>query len=339
MPEGAGPGPAEDHFWRGRTALVTGAGGFLAAWLCKALLDGGAQVVGIVRDSPGERLLERHGIRDRMSIVHGSITDYATVERALNEYEADTCFHLAAQAIVGAANRSPLSTFETNIKGTWTVLEACRLSRSVARVVVASSDKAYGSQPVLPYREETTLDGRYPYDVSKVCTDLLATSYAATFDLPVAVTRCANIYGGGDLNWSRLIPGTIRAALWGEEPIIRSDGTPERDYLYVGDAVAAYLTLGRRAADPDVRGRAFNFGTNRPVAALALVERILATVGSPLRPRILGEAKGEIDRQCLDSALARSVLGWEARVPLDEGLARTIPWYAEALDIAAPARA
>lgn len=317
------------EFWCDRTVLVTGAGGFVASWLCKALVGAGASVVGIVRDSAGERLLRLHGIDASMSLVHGSIADYPLVERAINEYDVDACFHLAAQALVGIANRSPLSTFESNVKGTWNVLEACRLSKTIRRVVVASSDKAYGDQAVLPYREDTPLAGRYPYDVSKVCTDVLARSYAATFDLPVAVTRCANIYGGADFNWSRLIPGTIRSVLRGEAPVIRSDGSPERDYLFVADAVDAYLTLGQHADEPGVRGSAFNFGANRPVSALSLVEQIIAAAESPMRPRILGEAKGEIDRQYLDSALAREILGWEARIDLQEGLRRTITWYTD----------
>lgn len=311
--------------------LVTGAGGFVASWLCRGLVEAGAAVVGIVRDSPGDRLLELHGVRGRMIVVHGSVTDYALVERALNEYEVDTCFHLAAQAIVGAANRSPLSTFESNIKGTWTVLEAARQTKSVLRVVVASSDKAYGDQPGLPYREDTGLDGRYPYDASKVCADVLARCYAATYQLPIAVSRCANIYGGGDLNWSRLIPGTIRSVLCGEEPIIRSDGTPERDYLYIDDAVCAYLALGERATDPGAQGRAFNFGSGRPISVLALTELILAAAGSCLKPRILAQANAEISRQYLDSTQARGVLGWEPTVGLQDGLGATIAWYADYL--------
>jgi len=314
--------------WRDRSVLVTGAGGFVASWLCEELVEAGANVVGIVRDSAGERLLRLHGIAERMSIVHGSIVDYALVERAINEYEVDTGFHLAAQALVGVANRSPLSTFESNIKGTWNLLEACRLSKTITRVVVASSDKAYGDQPVLPYREDTTLRGRYPYDASKVCTDVLARCYAATYDLPVAVTRCANIYGGGDFNWSRLVPGTIRSVLQGEAPVIRSDGSPERDYLYVTDAVEAYLTLAVHAPESSIRGNAFNFGSNRPVSALALVEQILRAADSPLCPQILGRAKGEIDRQYLDSTLAKQALGWVPRVDLAEGLRHTITWYA-----------
>jgi CDP-glucose 4,6-dehydratase len=314
--------------------LVTGAGGFVASWLCQALVTAGANVVGIIRDSAGARLLRFHGIDEHMNLIHGSITDFALVERAINEHDVDTCFHLAAQPLVGVANRSPLSTFESNIKGTWNVLEACRLSKTVRRVVVASSDKAYGDQPVLPYREDNELRGRYPYDASKVCADVLAGCYAVTYDLPVAITRCANIYGGADFNWSRLVPGTIRSVLRGEAPVIRSDGTPERDYIYVTDAISAYLLLAERAGDDGIRGRAFNFGSNQPVSALALVERVIAAAGAPLRPRILGDARAEIDRQYLDSALARKVLGWQAQVGLADGLRRTIEWYAE--NLAAP---
>ena len=315
------------EFWNNRSVLVTGAGGFIASWVCQALVEAGANVVGLVRDSAGERLLTIHGLRDCMTIIHGSITDYALVERALNEYDADTCFHLAAQAIVGVANRSPLSTFESNIKGSWNVLEACRVSKTMQRVVVASSDKAYGDQSQLPYREDTPLDGRFPYDASKVCTDVLARSYAATYQVPVALTRCANVYGGGDFNWSRLIPGTIRSLLGGEAPVIRSDGTPERDYMHIADAVAAYLMLAERAAEDGIRGTAFNFGTGQPVSALRLVERIITAAGSSLRPRILGQAGGEIDRQFLDSTRAQQVLDWRPRVSLEEGLALPPRWY------------
>src|SRR6266849_4334314 len=242
--------------WKDRTVLVTGIGGFVGGGLAAGLLARGATVVGVLRDSGGGRLLEALGIVDRIELVHGSINTPGVVERAINEYEVDTVFHLAAQAIVGVANRSPLSTFESNITGTWQVLEASRQSPTVQSVVVASSDKAYGNQRVLPYTEDTPLSGIYPYDASKVCTDVLARSYAATYNLSVAVTRCANIYGPGDLNWSRLIPGTIRSALDGAPPIIRSDGTPERDYLYLDDAVEGYLRVASHL--PAIAGEAFN---------------------------------------------------------------------------------
>jgi len=329
-------GTAGRSFWSDHSVLVTGAGGFVGSWLTASLVRSGARVVAILRDSPGETLLRKQGVSSEVTVIQGSITDYRLVERALNKYEVDSCFHLAAQAIVSAANRSPVSTFEDNIQGAWTVLEACRLTPAVKRIVVASSDKAYGDQPVLPYTEATPLSGRYPYDASKVCTDVLAGCYAATYDLPIAVARCANIYGGADLNWSRLIPGTIRSVLFGEEPIIRSDGSPERDYLYVTDAIRAYMALGMRAADADTRGRAFNFGRGIPISALDLVERILAVANSSLRPRILGDARGEIERQYLDSSLARNFLGWEPEVTLDDGLPETLDWYAEYLQAPRP---
>jgi CDP-glucose 4,6-dehydratase len=320
-------------FWRGRNVLVTGAGGFLASWICRALVEQAASVVGIVRDSAGERMLNIHLIRDDINLIYGSVTDFPVVERVFNEYEIDTCFHLAAQALVVAANRAPLSTFESNIRGTWMVLEAARQCQTVERVVVASSDKAYGDQKELPYREESELAGRYPYDASKVCADVLAQSYAATYELPVAVTRCANIYGGGDLNWSRIIPGTVRSVLRNERPIIRSDGTMERDYIYIGDAVDAYLVLGQRVAEDGVRGHAYNFGSSQAISVLDLVEKILAITKSKLEPHVLGTATGEIDRQYLDSSRAQRDLGWEPRFSLEEGLSSTIKWYADFLGV------
>jgi CDP-glucose 4,6-dehydratase len=315
-------------FWKDRRVLVTGAGGFIASWLSRALLDEGAMVVGIVRDSAGERLLGLHGIQDGIELVRGSITDTALVERVLNEYEIDTVYHLAAQALVVAANRSPLSTFESNIRGTWTVLEAARNCQTVSRIVVASSDKAYGSQAELPYHEGHPLNGRYPYDASKVCADVLAQSYAATFDLPVVVTRFANIYGGADLNWSRIIPGTIRWGLHGEQTIIRSDGLLERDYLFIEDAIRGYLAAGRMSGESGVRGRAFNFGSGSPIRVIDLAEKILEMIPGSLAPKVLGVATGEIDRQYLDSRLAHELLDWEPSVSLEQGLEKTIGWYA-----------
>ena len=317
-------------FWNQRRVLVTGASGFIGGWLASALIEAGADVVGIVRDAPRRSTLNLLGLAANMHIVRGSLTDYALVERAINEYEIDTVFHLAAQAIVGPANRSPRSTFESNIQGTWNLLEACRGNPLVQRIVVASSDKAYGDQPHLPYTEESPLNGLYPYDASKVCADVLARSYAATYGLPVAVTRCANVYGGADLNWSRLIPGTVRSILLGERPIIRSDGTPERDYIFITDAVRAYLTLGERAADPDVRGQAFNFGSGHPVSALTVVQELLQIAGrTDLPPDIRGQGSphGEIDRQYLDSSRALRVLGWRPQVDLRSGLEIAFHWY------------
>jgi CDP-glucose 4,6-dehydratase len=250
----------------------------------------------------------------------------------LSEYEVDTVFHLAAQTIVPIANRSPLSTFETNIKGTWTVLEAARCSSKITRVLVASSDKAYGVHEELPYTEEAPLLGCYPYDVSKACAELIARTYAVTYDLPVAVTRCANLYGGGDLNWSRIFPGTIRSVIRGERPIVRSDGTMVRDYLYVQDAVNAYLMLAERLDEPEVSGEAFNFGMDNPKSVLEIVQTIIAVSDCPgIEPVVLGEAPNEIQAQYLDSSKARRVLDWTPQHSLEEGLRETIQWYREFL--------
>lgn len=330
--KGSGASPS-DGFWRDRSVLVTGAGGFVASRLSSRLVDAEASVVGIMRDSAGSRLLRQLGIHDALTIVRGSITQFELIERVLNEYEVDTVFHLAAQALVGAANRSPLSTFESNIRGTWHVLEAARRSQTVTRVVIASSDKAYGHQTELPYRESTPLAGEYPYDASKVCADVLARSYFATYDLPVVVTRFANIYGGGDLNWSRLIPGTVRSGLRGDPVIIRSDGTMERDYVYIQDALAGYLRAAESASDEDVRGRAFNFGSGSATSVLDVARMILELMDSDSEFEILGEAKGEIDRQYLDSALAKRLLDWVPAVPFSKGLTETIHWYSNYLDI------
>ncbi len=317
-------------FWSGRPVLVTGAGGFVGSWLTRALVDAGAAVTALVRDKPAEDILDLLGAAEHVSTISGSVTDQSLVERVLNEYEIDTCFHLAAQAIVGAANRSPVSTFDSNIRGTWSVLEACRASPLISRVVVASSDKAYGTQTDLPYREDQPLLATNPYDVSKACADILARSYHQAFSLPIVVTRCANIFGGGDLNFSRLIPGTIRSTLEGERPVIRSDGSPLRDYIHVDDAVSAYLVLAERARDDDVCGRAFNFGADQPISVLNLAQLILSTVGRPdITPDIQGSGKlsAEIDRQYLDSSLARQTLGWETTQTLETGLGATIDWY------------
>jgi CDP-glucose 4,6-dehydratase len=262
-------------------------------------------------------------------VVRGDVRDPGTIERTLGEYEVETVFHLAAQTIVGIANANPLSTLETNIGGTWVLLEACRRSPGVRQIVVASSDKAYGAHEVLPYGEDAPLRGRHPYDVSKACADMLAQSYAASFQLPVCVTRCGNLYGGGDLNWNRLVPGTVRSALRGEPPIIRSDGTFVRDYFYVEDAALAYLALAERmAAQPELAGEAFNFSTERQISARDLALLVLREAGRPdLALDIRASARNEIERQYLDASKARRVLGWRPRFDLEEGLRRTIAWY------------
>lgn len=322
--------------WSGRRVLVTGAGGFVGSWLASRLVEEGAEVACLLYERHRRRPsnLRLTGALDAVRPVWGDLADPRSVDRAVAG--ADTVFHLGAQPIVGVANESPVGTFEANVLGTWTLLESCRRSDAVERVVVASSDKAYGDQERLPYTEDMPLNGLYPYDASKACTDILARSYARTYGMAVAVTRMANIYGGGDFNLSRIIPGTIVSALRGERPIVRSDGTPVRDYMHVDDAVAAFLLLGRRAHEAGVAGEAFNFGTNTPVSVLELVERILAATGrAELEPTILSPTKihGEIDRQFLDSAKAGRVLGWEAATDLDEGLARSVEWYARHLEL------
>lgn len=322
------------EFWRGKNALVTGAGGFVGSCLANRLVEFGARVTVILRDHIEGSNFAVLGLPDRVNIVSGSITDLGLVERALNEHEVKICFHLAAQAIVGVANRSPMSTFESNIRGSWVVLEACRQNRLTEAVVFASSDKAYGTQPELPYTESMPLLGSNPYDASKACADILARTYHGTYGMPVAIARCANIYGPGDVNYSRLIPGTIRSVLCGERPIIRSDGSPLRDYVYIDDVVNAYLTLAEKADRTGVSGEAFNFGTDQPISALDLVTRILAHGDRPdLEPEIQGKGSlsGEIDRQYMDSSKADTVLGWSSRIGLDDGLKRSIAWYSAML--------
>lgn len=315
-------------FWQDRPTFVTGATGLVGSWLVRRLCEAGADVVCLVRDWVPQSELVRSGWIERVKVVRGDVRDQACLERALGEYEINTVIHLAAQTIVGIANRNPVSTFETNIGGTWALLEACRRSPSVKQIVVASSDKAYGDQENLPYDETRPLQGRHPYDVSKSCADLIAHAYAVTYGLPVAITRCGNFYGGGDLNWNRIVPGTIRSILRGERPVIRSDGRFVRDYFYVEDGAAAYMLLAERlAADPSLRGEAFNFSNELQVTVLELVHRILALMGSDLEPEIRNEASNEIRHQYLSAAKARQRLGWRPLFTLDEGLQRTIRWY------------
>jgi len=319
---------AGTEFWRGRRVFVTGCSGILGSWLTLALLEAGADVVGLIRDYVPQSNLNLTGAIQRITRVDGDIADGELLKRALNEYEIETVFHLAAQPLVRLANRAPVGTFETNIRGTWLLLEACRVSPTVKRIVVASSDKAYGDQEVLPYTEDAPLQGRHPYDVSKSCADLLAQAYATTYHLPVAITRCGNIYGGGDLNWDRIVPGTMRSVLHGERPIIRSDGTPLRDYLYVDDIVAGYLRLAECLDDPQLYGQAFNFGMDDPRTALDVARMIIALSDHPeLEPVVLNQASHEIGRQYLSSEKAHRVLGWRAGYSLDEGLRRTLTWY------------
>jgi len=322
------------EFWAGRSVFVTGAAGLVGSWLCHSLLDEGARVAGLVRDEDGESPLLRSSDSQRMTLVHGDLTDLRTLERAAVEYEVETLFHLGAQPIVGTADELPLETFESNVRGTYNVLEACRRHPSlVRRIVVASSDKAYGAQARLPYTEDMSLDGRRPYEVSKVCADLLAQSYRISYALPVAIARCGNIYGGGDLNWSRLIPDTIRAILLRRRPVIRSDGKFVRDYVYVKDVVAAFMRLAEKLDDATVRGEAFNFSPERPYTVLEVVSVIQDLMhGNDLEPIIEGGAKSEIHSQYLDSSKARKVLGWSPRYTFEEGLQETIAWYREFME-------
>lgn len=320
-----------NNFWRQRPVLVTGCTGLLGSWLTRALVERGASVVGLVRDWVPESELFRSGALDRITVVRGDLRDQATLERALGEHEIDTVFHLGAQTIVGIANRNPVSTFESNIQGTWALLEACRRSPLVKQVLVASSDKAYGTHEKLPYSEAAPLQGRHPYDVSKSCADLITQSYAVTYGLPVCITRCGNLYGGGDLNWNRLIPGTIRSALQGERPIIRSDGSLIRDYFYVEDGVLAYLSLAEQlAARRDLTGEAFNFSNEIQVTVLELVREVLRLAGrEDLAPDVRNEAQHEIPHQYLDASKARKLLNWHPQFELQEGLRRALDWYQE----------
>lgn len=316
------------EFWQDRPVFVTGATGLVGSWLVRRLVEAQADVVCLVRDWVPQSEFVQAGLASHVKVVRGDISDQALLERILGEYEISTVMHLAAQTIVGIANRNPVSTFEANIQGTWALLEACRRSPSVGQIVLASSDKAYGDQPTLPYTEDTPLQGRHPYDVSKSCADLIGQMYAHTYGLPVVITRCGNFYGGGDLNWNRIIPGTIRSIVRGQRPIIRSDGSFIRDYFYVEDGAAGYMLLAEAlAANPDLRGEAFNFSNEIQVTVLELVERILALMDADLTPDIRGEASNEIKHQYLSAAKARQVLGWAPLFTLDAGLQRTIAWY------------
>lgn len=324
-------------FWRQRNVFVTGATGLLGSWLVEELQSRGANVVCLIRDwVPASRLVSEELLL-RASTVRGELEDLGLLLRALNEYEIDTVFHLGAQTIVGTAARSPVSTFEANIRGTWNLLEACRLCPSlVKRIIIASSDKAYGACDRLPYTEDMPMQARYPYDVSKHCAELIALSYHHTYGTPVAITRCGNLFGGGDLNFNRLVPGTIRSALQDQAPIIRSDGKFVRDYFYVRDAVHAYLTLAERMPGRDVNGEAFNFGSEAPISVQDLVALILRLMNKThLKPLVLNEASAEITEQYLDCSKARQVLDWTPMFTLDEGLGESIAWYRWRLGIPA----
>ena len=323
-------------FWRDRRTFITGGTGLVGGWLVKRLREAGAEPVCLVRDWVPASSLVASGELQAVTTVRGDVTDQALLERILGEYEIETVIHLAAQTIVGIANRNPVSTFESNVRGTWTLLEACRRSPMVRQIVVASSDKAYGAQAVLPYDEQTPLQGSHPYDVSKSCADLIATTYANTYGLPVTVTRCGNFFGGGDTNFNRVVPGTIRSIIRGERPIVRSDGLFIRDYFYVEDGAAAYMLLAESLArDANIRGEAFNFSNEEGISVLDLIARISSLMGSALQPDVRDEATNEIREQRLSAAKARQQLGWKPLFSLDEGLNRTIEWYRKFLGAAA----
>ncbi len=322
-----------NSFWNERRVFVTGGTGLVGSWLTRALVERGAYVVALVRDADPQSELVKSGTLQKVSVVSGALEDYATLERAITEHETETVFHLGAQTIVGSALKSPLNTFEANIRGSYNLLEACRVqSGTVKRVVVASSDKAYGDVAVLPYDETMPPLGKHPYDVSKSCTDLLATTYHHTYGLPVVIARCGNIYGGGDLNWSRIVPGTIRSLLNDQAPILRSDGTFLRDYVFVKDAVDAYLRMAEALDDPAVAGEAFNFGPSQPKSVIEIVNLIRGLMGrEDLVPIIQNQAKAEIKDQYLNSEKAARVLGIVPKQSLECGLQETIEWYKTAL--------
>lgn len=327
-------GMNKSSFWLDRPTFITGATGLVGSWLVKRLVEAGADVVCLVRDWIPQSELVRTGVFDHVKVVRGDICDQAMLERVLGEHEVDTVIHLAAQTIVTIANRNPISTFESNIAGTWNLMEACRRSPKVKQIVVASSDKAYGDQQVLPYSENTPLQGQHPYDVSKSCADLIAKTYAVSYDLPVTITRCGNFYGGGDLNWNRIIPGTIRSVFRGQRPVIRSNGQYIRDYFYVEDGAAAYMLLAERLAEqPSLRGEAFNFSNEIQITVNEIVARILNQMNSTLKPDIRNEVSNEILHQYLTAEKARTLLNWSPLFNLDEALSLTIEWYKNFLGV------
>ena len=315
-------------FWLDRPVLVTGGTGLVGSWLVRKLVEASADVTCLVRDWVPASELVRARLVERVNVVRGDVRDQSLLERILGENEIVTVIHLAAQTIVTVANRNPVSTFETNVAGTWALLEACRRSPKVSEIVVASSDKAYGNQEVLPYTEQTALQGVHPYDVSKSCADLIAHAYAHSYGLPVTITRCGNFYGGGDLNWNRIVPGTIRSVLRGQRPIIRSDGRFVRDYFYVEDGALAYMLLAEKLAAGAVqKGEAWNFSNEEPIDVITLVDRLCRVLETKLEPEILNQATNEIPRQALSAQKARQSLGWRPEYSLDEGLRRTLAWY------------
>ena len=316
-------------YWSTKRVLVTGASGMVGSWLTRWLAESGAYTVAFIADTDPQSELVRSGTINEVSVVNGRLESYDDIERAINNHEVDSIFHLGAQPIVGAADRAPRHTFESNIQGTWNLLDACRvLSPLVKRIVVASSDKAYGTQPILPYTEDMSMNGDHPYEVSKSCTDLISTTYARTYGTPVTIARCGNIYGGGDLNWNRIVPGTFRSLMRNEQPVLRSDGTFVRDYLHVDDIVSAYLLLGESTDNVEFHGQGFNFSDESPLTVMKIYNAICEAAGrAGTEPLILNAASSEIKDQYLDSTKAHNVLGWRASVTLEEGLKKSFDWY------------
>ena len=318
----------KNEFWKDRRVFITGCTGLLGSWLTKILVERGADVTGLIRDIVPRSNLNWTGFNNKINIVRGELEDYPLLERTLNEYEIDTVFHLGAQTIVGIANRNPLSTFESNIKGTWNILEACRRTNTVLRIIVASSDKAYGEHDNLPYNESCSLIGCHPYDVSKSCADLIAAAYFQTYKVPVCVTRCGNFYGGGDLNFNRIVPGTIRSVIRNQRPVIRSDGKLIRDYIFILDAVEAYIMLAEKMDDKKIHGEAFNFSNEIQMTVLEITQKILNLMNrEDLQPEVLNIASGEIKHQYLSAQKARKILGWKPKYSMEEGMKETISWY------------
>jgi len=320
--------------WKNENIFITGGDGFIGAWLAKEFVKRGANVIILARDLKKEFTYKLFNLEDKITQVQGDLADCQLLERILSDYSINCCFHLAAQSLVQIANQSPVSTFESNIRGTWNLLEACRKMNTLKRIIVASSDKAYGSQKKLPYTEKSPLLGLYPYDASKACEDIIARCYFFSYGLPIVVTRNANTYGPGDLNFSRIIPDAIRCVLQGKEFVIRSDGTPERDYMYVEDAVSAYISAAEQIDKKGVKGEPFNFGTGEAISVTYLFKKIAKLCGKPdLEPNILGTAKNEIDRQYLATDKVKELLGWKQIYNLEQGLKRTIEWYRDYLKI------
>jgi CDP-glucose 4,6-dehydratase len=322
------------QFWLDRNVFVTGCSGFLGSWLVQYLVNLKANVVGLIRDELPLSRLYSEKIIDSINVVHGCLENYELIERIINEYEIEMVFHIAAQTIVRIANRNPISTFNSNIQGTWNILEACRRNPNVKQIIIASSDKAYGEQDILPYNESNPMQGSHPYDVSKSCADLIAQTYFKTYKLPICITRCGNFYGGGDLNFNRIVPGTIRSLIRNEQPIIRSDGKLIRDYIYIEDVVNAYILLAEKMAEnPKIKGEAFNFSCENPISVLELVNLIIKIFNkNNLKPVILNNASNEIPKQYLSAKKATKILNWRPIYTLEDGLKKTISWYENLLN-------